>query len=96
MRPDSGEILVDGQSLSEVALQSYYAHIGYLTQEPSVFDGTIRENLMYGLQDKKMTDGEIDNDKHIQAAIRMAHCDFVYDLPHGLDTEIGEKGIRLS
>ena len=47
MRPDSGEILVDGQSLTDVSLQSYYDHIGYLTQEPSVFDGTIRENLMY-------------------------------------------------
>jgi ATP-binding cassette subfamily B protein len=94
MRPDSGEILVDGQSLSEVALQSYYAHIGYLTQEPSVFDGTIRENLMYGVVEN--SENREDRENRVKEAIRMAHCDFIDQLPHGLDTEIGEKGIRLS
>jgi ATP-binding cassette subfamily B protein len=47
--PDTGKVLVDGQDLSTVSLQSYYAHVGYLTQDPSVFDGTIRENLAYGM-----------------------------------------------
>lgn len=92
MRPDSGEILVDGQSLTDVSLQSYYDHIGYLTQEPSVFDGTIRENLLYGVKDWNTLQSE----KDIVKAIEMAHCDFINQLPDGLDTEIGEKGIRLS
>jgi ABC-type multidrug transport system fused ATPase/permease subunit len=47
IRPDEGNIIIDWQSLSETSLKSYYKHIWYLTQEPSVFDGTIRENLMY-------------------------------------------------
>ena len=49
LRPDSGEIIIDGQKLTEVKLTDYYRHIGYLTQEPSVFDGTIWENLTYAL-----------------------------------------------
>lgn len=97
MRSDSGEILVDGQDLSEVSLQSYYAHIGYLTQEPSVFDGTIRENLMYWLSAPSISPlDKKDDHKVLEEAIRLAHCDFIYDLPQWLDTEIGEKGIRLS
>lgn len=47
LRPESGKVVIDGQDLMDVSLQSYYQHIGYLTQEPSIFDGTIRENLEY-------------------------------------------------
>jgi ABC-type multidrug transport system fused ATPase/permease subunit len=49
IRQDSGDILVDEQNLKETSLKSYYADIGYLTQEPSVFDGTVRENLLYAV-----------------------------------------------
>lgn len=49
LQSTSGRILIDGQSLSEVNLLSYYRHVGYLTQDPSVFDGTIKENLEYGV-----------------------------------------------
>ena len=51
VRPQSGSILVDGQDLTEVSLKSYYRYIGYLPQEPAVFDGTLYENLIYGLPD---------------------------------------------
>lgn len=89
LRPDSGSIIVDWQKLSEVWLKSYYPHIGYLTQEPSVFDGTIRENLTYAVSDdikeSKVTD-----------AVQLANCDFIYDLPDWLDTQIWERGVRLS
>jgi ABC-type multidrug transport system fused ATPase/permease subunit len=47
IEPNSGEIIIDNQKLSEINLMSYYKDIGYLTQEPSVFDGTILENLTY-------------------------------------------------
>jgi len=47
IKQESGNIIVDGQNLSDVSLKSYYRDIWYLTQEPSVFDGTIRENLLY-------------------------------------------------
>jgi ABC-type multidrug transport system fused ATPase/permease subunit len=49
LRPEKGGVYVDGQDLTQVSLQSYYRHIGYLTQEPSIFDGTIRENLEYAV-----------------------------------------------
>lgn len=87
--PDSWSIHVDDQSLATISLGSYYAHIWYLTQEPSVFDGTIRENLMYATSDTT-------DETTITEAISNAQCDFVYDLPNGLDTEIGERGVRLS
>jgi len=41
--------MIDENDLAQVYLPDYYRHIGYLTQEPSVFDGTVRENLMYGM-----------------------------------------------
>jgi len=57
MRPMDGKLLVDGQDIIDMRLDSYYPHIGYLTQEPSVFDGTIEENLLYSMaeQDKQKT-----------------------------------------
>lgn len=46
LHPESGTITIMGNNLGETALKSYYPHIGYLTQDPSVFDATIRENLV--------------------------------------------------
>lgn len=89
LQPDTGSIQVDGQDLSEVALKSYYPHVGYLTQEPSVFDGTVYDNLVYAL-DKKPSE------KVLRQAITDAGCDFIDSLPQGLETEIGERGVRLS
>ncbi len=98
---DSGKILVDGQYLAwaswdknNLALSSYYTHVWCLTQEPSVFDGTVRENLFYGM--RSTTDQDLEVAWKIEQAIRDAQCDFIYDLPDWLDTEIGERWIRLS
>jgi ATP-binding cassette, subfamily B, bacterial len=90
MRPTSGKVLVDGQDLATVALKSYYPSIGYLTQEPMVFDGSIRDNLLYSVSDSETS--EID----ILAALQKAECQFVLKAEKGLDTQIGEKGVRLS
>lgn len=89
IKKDSGDITVDWQKLSEVSLKSYYTNIGYLTQDPSVFDGSIRENLLYAIWDPT-------SETQIKTAIKMAHCEFIYDLKDGIDTEIGERGIKLS
>ncbi len=93
---DGGYIAVDWQQLpttdnlkESVSLQSYYAHIGYLTQEPNVFDGTIYDNLVYSLSKNPTL-------QDIQSALDLAQCQFIYDFKDGLQTEIGEKGIRLS
>ena len=96
LRPDQGEIIIDGQKLSEVSLISYYQHIGYLTQEPSVFDGTVRENLEYGIgnpvgthsnaSDSVTSDSVADMLPHVltadlQSIITLAKCEWIYDLP---------------
>lgn len=97
LRPDSGEIIIDGQKLSEVKLTDYYRHIGYLTQEPSVFDGTVWENLTYALDDEKMERWKEDKrEKDIHRIITLAKCEFIYEFEHWLQTEIGERWIRLS
>lgn len=80
-------MIVDEQDLADVSLKSYYKHIGYLTQEPSVFDGTVWDNLTYAMQD--VEDAEV-MDK-VKAAISDAQCEFIRDLPDGLQTEIGER-----
>jgi len=86
---NSGSIEIDGQSLSEISLKSYYKHIGYLTQEPSIFDGTIRENMMYAITKEV-------SEKELEQAIVSAKCDFIHKFKKGLSTEIWEKWVRLS
>jgi ABC-type multidrug transport system fused ATPase/permease subunit len=89
VHPDKGNIIVDDQILSTVALKEYYKHIWYLTQDPNVFDGTIRDNLLYGTV-KKPTKKQIDE------AIKLSRCEFIKTFKDGLQTQIGEKWIRLS
>ena len=101
IRPDRGEIVIDNQKLSETKLSDYYHHVGYLTQDPSVFDGTIHENLVYGMTEN--LNEKISEDKKesslssaLSSVILSSKCEFIYDLPQGIHTEIGERGVRLS
>lgn len=89
LRADLWEILIDNQDLNEVSLKTYYRHIWYLTQEPSIFDWTIIDNLTYWSK-KNLTNLEIKD------ALEKAEASFVYDFIDGVDTEIGERWIRLS
>lgn len=89
MKPNHWEIIIDEQKLSETSLKSYYEDIWYLTQDPSVFDGSILENLTYALEEK------VPNDQ-INEIIKQAKCEFIYDLPKGLETEIWERWVKLS
>jgi ABC-type multidrug transport system fused ATPase/permease subunit len=73
----------------DLQLRSLREHIGLVTQDPILFSGTVRENILYGR--RGATDAEV-----LEAA-RMAHVDeFIDDLPEGYDTTIGERGIKLS
>lgn len=84
-----GEILVDGISLNEIQLSSLRDKIGIVAQDVFLFNGTIRENILYGRLDAS-------EEEIIQACIDANIYDFIHSLPDGFDTEIGERGIRLS
>lgn len=88
LKPYQGHVLVDGRDISE-NIGGWMLNIGYIPQMIFLVDGTIRENILLG-------DESADEDK-IWRSLEMARLsDFVIGLPEGLDTEIGERGIRLS
>ncbi len=88
LKPQKGQILVDGQDLSEINLSTYYPGIAYIPQEPPIFDGTLRENLTF----ECATDPA-----RLEEVIRQVGLDgLVARLPKGLDTLVGERGIKLS
>jgi ATP-binding cassette subfamily B protein len=78
LHPHSGSISVCSNILADTALRTYYPHIGYLSQDPGVFDATIRENLLSSLQDTDSRNEDIEN--VLKNALDMAQCQFVYDL----------------
>ena len=85
---DSGKILIDENELSELRLESFYNFVTYVSQEAPIFDGTLRENLVF---DKRISDEEIEK------VLNLVCLDKFYErLENGLDTELGEKGIRMS
>jgi len=85
----SGEILVDGQSIYGYDLTLYRKNIGIVPQEVLLFGGTIRENIIYGKPDA--------SEEEIVAAARQANAwDFIQSFPEGLDTLVGERGVKLS
>ncbi|WLR42778.1 ABC transporter ATP-binding protein [Bacillus carboniphilus] len=87
--PESGEVLIDGVPLSTDEKVILRDKISYVPQEPFLFSGSIRENLV--MMRKGATDEELWNALHFSAADT-----FVKDLPEGLDTMLGDRGIRLS
>ncbi len=84
-----GRILVDGRDIRSLDLQVYRQHLGIVTQSPFLFDGTVMDNIRYGVQDA--TDEEV-----MAAAQRIGGGDWIDSLPHGLATEVGERGSSLS
>lgn len=85
----SGRILIDGQDTSQVTLDSLRAHISVVSQEPFLFNGTVRENILYGRLDAAESD--------LVAAARAANChEFISRLPDGYDSRVGERGVKLS
>ena len=85
---DKGKILVDENELSNLNLNSFYDNVTYVSQEAPIFDGTLRENLVF---DKKIEDEEI-----IKVLKLVSLEKFYEKLENGLETELGEKGIRMS
>lgn len=87
--PTAGRISVDGQDISTVTLASLREHISVVSQEPFLFNGTIRENIAYG----KLNATE----DELIAAAKAANCyEFITRLAEGFDTSVGERGVKLS
>lgn len=86
---NGGQILIDGQAIANVTLESLRQSIAYVPQEPALFHRSLRENIAYGRQDA--------SEQEILEAARQAYAyDFIIALPKGLDTIVGERGIKLS
>eukprot|EP00038_Savillea_parva_P030911 m.81314 g.81314 ORF g.81314 m.81314 type:complete len:1003 (+) comp9403_c0_seq1:317-3325(+) len=94
-RQCAGRVLLDGKDLRGLNLRSVHERCGLVSQETQLFDGTVRDNICYGLQDK-VDAGEI-TDTDIEQAARDANAHgFISDFEDGYDTKVGEKGVRLS
>ncbi|WP_376711457.1 MULTISPECIES: ABC transporter ATP-binding protein [Carnobacterium] len=88
--PQTGEMSIGNHNLKEVSLYSWRSQIGYVAQESAILSGTIRDNLGYGIN-KAFSDEEL---WHV---LELAYArQFVSEMPHGLDTEVGERGVKLS
>jgi ABC-type multidrug transport system fused ATPase/permease subunit len=86
---DSGRITIDGTDIAGLAKSSLREKLGYVTQEPFLFNGTVRENLALAKRDA--------SDAEMWEALEAAHAGgFVKQLPQRLDTNVGERGVKLS
>ena len=88
--PSSGRILVDGQELDDSLRAGWMRGIGYVPQSPFLLNGSLAENIAFSQWGQ-----EIDRQR-VEECCRMAAMDFINDLEDGIDTIIGERGIRLS
>ena len=87
--PTGGEIRLDGHRLTDLRLEDVRDAVGLVPQDPVLFAGTLRSNVLYGKPEA--TNAELDN------ALRLAHAaEFIAKLPDGLDCQVGESGVGLS
>jgi ATP-binding cassette subfamily B protein len=89
IRPTTGRLLLDGTDMNTLDLRTYRRFVSVVPQESILFDGTIRDNVAYGMDDA--------DEETVRAALRDANAmEFVEKLPQGLETLVGERGARLS
>ncbi|MBO5649633.1 MAG: ABC transporter ATP-binding protein [Clostridia bacterium] len=88
-KSEAGTIFIDGRDIRDITLDSLRSHIGIVQQDVFLFNGTVRENILYGRPDA--TQEEIE-----AAAVSANIHEYIMSLPAGYDTEIGERGVRLS
>ncbi|KAI9155266.1 abc transporter atp-binding [Paramyrothecium foliicola] len=86
--PTAGSITINGVDISTMNVKSLRRRIGMVSQEPVLFSGTIAENIAYGKPRAARAE--------IVAAARKANCNFISDLPDGLETQVGARGSQLS
>ena len=88
LKYECGKILIDDYELKDLNLNPFYDHVSYVSQDSLIFDGTLRENLVF---DKNVSDKKI-----IEVLKLVCLDEFYTNLEKGLDTELGEKGIKMS
>ncbi len=89
LSPTEGQILIDGEPLTNLPLQSYRRFISVVPQNSILFSGTIRDNITFGLSQY--------SEETLQKVVQDANInEFLSSLPHGLDTQVGERGDKLS
>ncbi len=89
LNPDSGRILLDGLDLQTVTLESFRSRLGVVLQDDFLFEGTIRENILFPRPEA--------SEEQLQKAVKAAHVrEFTDRFENGLDTLIGERGVKLS
>lgn len=87
--PTRGQILVDGVDLNELKINSLRHRMAIVSQDTFIFQTTVTENLMYGVENASDTD-------IIEAAKAANALEFIQELPHGFETQLGNRGVRLS
>ena len=91
LTPQAGQVTVDGRPLGPSALRWWRAQLAYVPQDVDLLPGTLRANLTWG-----STGGHDPTDEECRQILRAVSAGFVDRLPDGLDTELGERGVRLS
>jgi ATP-binding cassette subfamily B protein len=86
--PDSGSITLNGTDIAEMPLPVLRSMVGCAFEDPTLFSASVRENVAFGVRGA--------TDEQIEEALAIAHAGFVYNLPWGLDTRIGEQGMSVS
>lgn len=90
LKPLCGYILIDGVELDSKNNAGWMNILGYVSQTPYIYDGTLAENVAFGIDKTRI------EESRVLECCSMAAIGFLKDLPHGIDTNIGERGLRLS
>jgi ATP-binding cassette subfamily C protein len=88
LTPTSGRVLVDEVELTPPAARAWRRHVGYVAQDTVLFHDTVRANLHWAMPDA--------SEAEMRESLTLAAAEFVFDLPQGLDTTIGDRGMLLS
>ncbi len=94
LQPQSGNVIVDGKNLSQIG-KEWARQVGYVPQSIFILDGTVKENVLFGLEYPALSTKEVDN--MVWEALKMAQIDdYIRSLPDKLETFVGERGVKLS
>jgi ABC-type multidrug transport system fused ATPase/permease subunit len=89
--PSAGSVEIDGNDIKELSLHDIRSHMALVSQEPILFDRSIRENILYGLDPSKYTDEDL------ITSVRLANIEeTIMGMPDGFETRVGDKGVQLS